>query len=93
MKGCKRFVLQACKSVGLFHLYAGSGWRRKRLAILCYHGVSLEDALEITALESKTFWRPVTTNTIFVAQDNPAKRKELARVRQSLASNGAAPKG
>src|SRR5205814_9216512 len=41
------------------------------------NGVSLEEALEITALESKTFWRPVTTNTIFVATDNPAKRKEL----------------
>src|SRR5580692_5497342 len=41
------------------------------------NGVTLEDALEITALESKTFWRPVTGNTIFVAQDNPAKRKEL----------------
>jgi general secretion pathway protein D len=41
------------------------------------NGVTLEDALEITALQSKTFWRPVTSNTIFVAQDNPAKRKEL----------------
>jgi general secretion pathway protein D len=41
------------------------------------NGVTLEDALEITALESKTFWRPVTANTIFVATDNPAKRKEL----------------
>jgi len=41
------------------------------------NGVTLEDALQITALESKTFWRPVTSNTIFVAQDNPAKRKEL----------------
>jgi general secretion pathway protein D len=41
------------------------------------NGVTLDDALEITALESKTFWRPVTQNTIFVAQDNPAKRKEL----------------
>ncbi len=41
------------------------------------NGVTLEEALEITALESKTFWRPVTTNTIFVATDNPAKRKEL----------------
>jgi general secretion pathway protein D len=40
-------------------------------------GVTLEEALEITALESKTFWRPVTSNTIFVAADNPAKRKEL----------------
>jgi general secretion pathway protein D len=41
------------------------------------NGVTLQDALEIIALESKTFWRPVTGNTIFVAQDNPAKRKEL----------------
>ena len=41
------------------------------------NGVTLEEALEITALASKTFWRPVTPNTIFVAQDNPAKRKEL----------------
>jgi general secretion pathway protein D len=41
------------------------------------NGVTLEEALKITALESKTFWRPVTANTIFVAQDNPAKRKEL----------------
>jgi general secretion pathway protein D len=41
------------------------------------NGVTLEEALEITALESKTFWRPVTPNTIFVAQDNPSKRKEL----------------
>src|SRR5580700_6168252 len=41
------------------------------------NGVTLEEALEITALESKTFWRPVTSNTIFVAQDSPAKRKEL----------------
>ncbi len=41
------------------------------------NGVTLEEALEITALESKTFWRPVTQNTIFVAQDSVAKRKEL----------------
>src|SRR5205814_285308 len=41
------------------------------------NGVTLEEALEIIALESKTFWRPVTPNTIFVAADNPAKRKDL----------------
>jgi general secretion pathway protein D len=41
------------------------------------NGVNLQEALEITALESKTFWRPVTPNTIFVAADTPAKRKEL----------------
>ena len=41
------------------------------------NGVTLEEALQLTALESKTFWRPVTPNTIFVAADTPAKRKEL----------------
>ena len=41
------------------------------------NGVTLEEALEITALESKTFWRPVTSNSIFVAADTPAKRKEV----------------
>ncbi|MBV9573401.1 MAG: type II and III secretion system protein, partial [Acidobacteriales bacterium] len=41
------------------------------------NGVTLEEALQIIALESKTFWRPVTPNTIFVAADNPAKRKDL----------------
>ena len=41
------------------------------------NGVTLQEALEIIALESKTFWRPVTPNTIFVASDNPAKRKEV----------------
>lgn len=41
------------------------------------NGVTLYQALEIVALESKTFWRPVTPNTVFVAADTPAKRKEL----------------
>lgn len=41
------------------------------------NGVTLYQALEIVALESKTFYRPVTPNTVFVAADTPAKRKEL----------------
>ena len=40
-------------------------------------GVSLQEGLDIVALESRTFWRPVTPNTIFVAQDTQAKRREL----------------
>jgi general secretion pathway protein D len=39
--------------------------------------VNLQEALDIIALESRTFWRPVTPNTIFVAQDTQAKRREL----------------
>ncbi len=41
------------------------------------NGVSLEQALRVVALESRTFWRPVTPNTIFVAQDTQQKRTEL----------------
>ncbi len=33
------------------------------------NNVTLQQALEIVALESKTFYRVVTPNTIFVAQD------------------------
>src|SRR4051812_45822976 len=41
------------------------------------NGVTLNQALDILALESKTFWRPVTPNTIFIATDSVSKRKEL----------------
>ena len=38
--------------------------------------VTLEQALNITALQSKAFWRPMTSNIIFVAPDQPQKRKD-----------------
>jgi hypothetical protein len=41
------------------------------------NGVSLQDALKIVAFESRTFWRPVTSDAIFVAQDTQAKRREF----------------
>ncbi len=41
------------------------------------NGVTLDQALQVLAMESKTFWRPVTPNTIFIAADTIAKRKEL----------------
>jgi general secretion pathway protein D len=41
------------------------------------NSVSLAEALEIVSMQSKTFWRPVTSNTIYVAADTTAKRKEI----------------
>jgi general secretion pathway protein D len=38
--------------------------------------VSLYDALRIVGTLSKTFWRPVTPNTIYVAEDNQTNRNE-----------------
>lgn len=39
--------------------------------------VSVYDALRIIGTVSGTFWRPITDNTIFVAQNNRGKRAEL----------------
>jgi general secretion pathway protein D len=48
--------------------------RRIRIEL---NAVSLEQALQVVALESRTFWRPVTPNTIYVAQDTQQKRTEV----------------
>lgn len=57
------------------------------------NGVTLNQALEVVSLESKTFWRPVTPNSIFVAADTPAKRKELEQsvIRTFYLSNISTP--
>jgi general secretion pathway protein D len=39
--------------------------------------VDLYDALRILGITSGTFWRPITPNTIFVAQNSRSKRTEL----------------
>ena len=41
------------------------------------NNVSLLDALRIVGVMSNTFWRPVTSNTIFVAQNSPSKRRDM----------------
>jgi general secretion pathway protein D len=41
------------------------------------NAVTLAQALHLIALESKTFWRAVTPNAIYVASDTASKRKEL----------------
>lgn len=41
------------------------------------NNVTLFDALRIVATVSNTFWRPVTTNTIFVAENSRSKHTEL----------------
>jgi general secretion pathway protein D len=39
--------------------------------------VTLREALDMIRLQSKTYWRAMTPNTIYVTTDNPNKRKEL----------------
>ena len=38
--------------------------------------VTPREALDMVALQSKTFWQPVSANTIMIAADTPGKRKD-----------------
>ena len=49
----------------------------RQLPVLELNGVTLQEALSLVAIQSNTFWRPVTSNTIFVAANTQTKRKDL----------------
>lgn len=49
LRQMKLATLELLKGAGVFDLVANSRWRRDRLLILCYHGISLED---------EHLWRP-----------------------------------
>ncbi len=49
LRALKLATLDVLRSSGVFQIVANSDWRRQRLLILCYHGVSLDDEHE---------WRP-----------------------------------
>ena len=55
--------------------------------------VNLRQAMEMVAMQSKTFWRPVSANTIMVAADTGSKRKELEQnvMRTFYLKNAASP--
>jgi general secretion pathway protein D len=57
------------------------------------NNLTLEQALEITSLESKTFWKPVTENVIMVIPDQAQKRRDYEEqiVRTFYLSNVSIP--
>lgn len=46
LKQAKRGVLRLAEATGASRMLSGSAWRRHRLLILCYHGVSMYDEHE-----------------------------------------------
>ena len=59
-------ALTAAKSVGVSGLVKSSDWRRQRLLILCYHGISLEDEHQ---------WRP----QLYISPQKLERRLEILR--------------
>jgi general secretion pathway protein D len=71
-----KFIYQAIgKAAGLNVLF-DPDYQSKRIPI-DLQSVSLSDALRIVGTIAGTFYKPVTANTIFVAQNNTQKRRDL----------------
>src|SRR5579872_2579790 len=71
-----RVVYQAvCKAAGINVLF-DPAYSSKRIQV-DLNNVTYYDALRIVATVSGTFWRPVTSNTIFVAENSRSKHTEL----------------
>jgi general secretion pathway protein D len=71
-----KVVYQAiCKAAGLNVIFDPE-YVSKRIPV-DLNSVSLPDALHIVEVLSGTFWKPVTGNTIFVAQNTRTKRTDL----------------
>lgn len=66
MNPLKLGALRAARSAGLFALARDSAWRRRRLLVLCYHGVSIDDEHE---------WDP----ELYVPADHLRRRLRLLR--------------
>src|ERR1700730_8668392 len=47
-----------------------------RNANLDLSNVTLDEALDYIALLTKTFWKPISSNAIFVTEDNVTKRRD-----------------
>lgn len=62
-------------------------------ANLDLNNTNLEDALDYIALLTHTFWKPITSNAIFVTDDNPTKRRdyETLAVKTFYLQNPATP--
>lgn len=70
----KRVYETLCKLAGLNVAFT-SDFQVQPVS-LDLNNVTIENALHILALQTHTFWRVVTSNTILVVPDNPANRRD-----------------
>jgi general secretion pathway protein D len=74
-----KVVYQAIGKAAGINILFDPDYTAKRIQV-DLNNSSLLDALRIVGTMSNTFWRPVTENTIFVAQNNRQKRTDLDEV-------------
>ncbi len=71
-----KVIYQAIGKAAGVNILFDPDFNSKRIAVELT-SVSLLDALRIVGTMSNTFWRPITSNTIFVASDTRSKRTQL----------------
>ncbi len=71
-----KVVYQAIGKAAGINVLFDPDYNPKRIQV-DLNSVSLLGALRVAGVVSNTFWRPVTSNTIFVAQNSRTKRQEL----------------
>lgn len=71
-----KVIYQAIGKAAGINILFDPDYNSKRVPV-DLNNVSLVDALRIVGTMSNTFWRPITANTIFVAQNSRVKRTEL----------------
>ncbi len=71
-----KVVYQAVGKAAGINVLFDPAYNSKRIQV-DLNNISWSDALRIIAVMSNTFWRPVTSNTIFVAENTRTKRQEL----------------
>ena len=71
-----RVVYQAVGKAAGINVLFDPQYSSKRIQV-DLNNVTLNDALRIVATVSNTFWRPITSNTIFVAENSRSKHTEL----------------
>lgn len=69
VRGLKKSVLSLLRATGVTGIVMSSPWRRNRLVVLCYHGVSIGDEHQ---------WRP----EFYLCREHFRSRMELLRQRQ-----------
>ncbi|MGA7523982.1 MAG: cohesin domain-containing protein [Acidobacteriaceae bacterium] len=71
-----RIVYQAIGKLAGINVLFDPSYTSKRIQV-DLKNVTVRDALRIVATVSNTFWRPITSNTIFVAENSRTKHTEL----------------
>lgn len=77
ISGDSKTVYQTIGKLAGINVLFDPDYVSRQLPVLELNGVSLQEALGLVAIQSNTFWRPVTPNTIFVAPNTQTKRKDL----------------